>query len=487
VRARRRTLLGIAVAALAWPAPASAHGVLASEDPPLPFWLLAAGSALVLGVSFAVLAGGWRSPRWEEERWRPLPALASRLLVNRATDVLAGAAGVLLLVVTVWSGFEGTDQVGFNFSVTFVFVTVWLGMVVLSVACGDVFRAVNPWRALARAGGWALRRISGRTIADPMPYPDRLGRWPAVLALLAFVWLELSYGVRGLPDEGIELPGVQPETVALATVFYSLYTCLGMAVYGVEEWLRRGEMLSVYFGMFASLAPLQVRDGRLGRRPWLSGATRWAGGVPGSAALVLTAIAVTIFDDARDALFNRYWIELWTWLVDAGVDQLAARRATSTIFMAVVVGAVAGAFRLGLAGMRRLARGPSAPVLAQAFAHCFIPIALAFLVAHYFSFFVQQIQAQFTYLASDPLGRGWDLFGGADHRIDFAVLGDTTLWTVQVAALVLGHALALALAHDRALAVYPNVRDAVRSQYAMLALMVGFTLLALALISELAV
>ena len=487
MRARRRTLLGIAAASLAWPAPASAHGVLASEDPPLPFWLLAAGSALVLGVSFAVLARGWRSPRWEEERWRPLPAPASRLLVNRATDVLAGAVGVLLLAVTVWSGFEGTDQVGFNFSVTFVFVTVWLGMVVLSVACGDVFRALNPWRALARAGGWALRRIGGRTIADPLPYPDRLGRWPAVLGLLAFVWLELSYGVRGLPDEGIELPGVQPETVALATVLYSLYTWLGMAVYGVEEWLRRGEALSVYFGMFASLAPFEVRDGRLGRRPWLSGATRWAAGMPGSAALVLTAIAMTIFDDARDALLNRWWIELWTWLVDAGVDPLAARRATSTIFMAVVLVAVAGAFRLGLAGMRRLAPGPSARVLAQAFAHCFIPIALAFLVAHYFSFFVQQIQAQFTYLASDPLGRGWDLLGGADHRIDFAVLGDTTLWTVQVAALVLGHALALALAHDRALAVYPSARDAVRSQYAMLALMVGFTLLALALISELAV
>jgi hypothetical protein len=488
VSGRARSLLGLVAAApLAWPAPASAHGVLTSEDPPLPFWLLAAGSALVLAVSFAVLARGWRRPRWEESSPRPLPALVSRLLLNRVTEGLAGAAGVLLLALTVWSGFEGTDQVGFNFSVTFVFVTVWLGLVVLSVACGDVFRAFNPWRALARAGGWALRRVSGRTIADPLPYPDRVGRWPAVLGLLAFVWLELSYGVRGLPDEGIELPGVQPEAVALATVFYSLYTFLGMAVYGVDTWLRRGETLSVYFGMFASLAPLEVRDGALRRRPWLSGATRWAGGVPGSAALVLSAIAVTIFDDARDALFNRWWIELWIRLTDAGLDPLAARRVTSTIFMALVLGVVAGAFGLGLWGMRRLARGPSAPALARAFAHCFIPIALAFLIAHYFSFFVQQIQAQFTYLASDPLGRGWDLLGNADHRIDFAVLGETTIWSVQVAALVLGHAVALALAHDRALAIYPDVRDAVRSQYAMLALMVGFTLLALALISELAV
>jgi hypothetical protein len=318
-------------------------------------------------------------------------------------------------------------------------------------------------------------------------YPERLGRWPAVLGLFAIVWLELSYGVRGLPDEGIELPGVAPESVALATVFYSLYTFVGMAVFGVDVWLRRGEALSVYFGMFASLAPLEVRDGRLGRRRWLAGAAGWSGGVPGSAALALTAIGLTIFDDARDALLNRPWIELWTWLTDAGIDPLVARRIASTLFMALALAAVGAAFWLALAVMRRLAGGPSAGALAQAFAHCFIPIALAFLVAHYFSFFVQQIQAQFTYLASDPLGRGWDLFGNASHRIDFAVLSDTVIWSVQVYALVLGHALALVLAHDRALAIYGSAPRAVRSQYAMLALMVAYTLLALALISELAV
>jgi hypothetical protein len=356
---------------------------------------------------------------------------------------------------------------------------------VLSVLFGDVFRAFNPWRALALAGGWVLHRATGRSIAEPVPYPERLGRWPAVAGLVAFVWLELSYGVRGLPDEGLEIPGVAPETVALAAVFYSLYTFLGMAVFGVEKWLARGEALSVYFGMFASLAPLEVRDGALGRRPWLSGAVRWAGDVPGSTALVLAAIGLTVFDDARDTLLSGYWIDVWTWLTDAGLDSLSARRLTNTVFMAAVLASVAAVFRLGIAAMRSLAGGP--PGLARAFGHAFIPIALAYLIAHYFSFFVQQEQAQFTYLISDPLGRGWDLFGTAGYRIDFAVIGDTTIWLVQVGALVVGHAVALALAHDRALAIYRDPRDAIRSQYAMLAVMVAFTLLALALISELTV
>jgi hypothetical protein len=129
--------------------------------------------------------------------------------------------------------------------------------------------------------------------------------------------------------------------------------------------------------------------------------------------------------------------------------------------------------------------GAAAAITKRAYAHALIPIALAYLIAHYFSFFVQQEQAQFTYLLSDPLGRGWDLFGTAGHRIDFAAVGPTAVWTVQVTALVAGHAIALALAHDRALARHREPDAGRRSQYAMLALMVAFTLLALALISEL--
>jgi hypothetical protein len=54
---------------------------------------------------------------------------------------------------------------------------------------------------------------------------------------------------------------------------------------------------------------------------------------------------------------------------------------------------------------------------------------------------------------------------------------------VQVGALVLGHAAGLTLAHDRALALYRKARDATRSQYWMLAVMVGFTSLGLWLLS----
>jgi len=49
---------------------------------------------------------------------------------------------------------------------------------------------------------------------------------------------------------------------------------------------------------------------------------------------------------------------------------------------------------------------------------------------------------------------------------------------------VAGHVGALALAHDRALVLYEDTRAAVRSQYGMLVAMIGFTSLALWLLSE---
>ena len=50
-----------------------------------------------------------------------------------------------------------------------------------------------------------------------------------------------------------------------------------------------------------------------------------------------------------------------------------------------------------------------------------------------------------------------------------------TVWYVQVGALVAGHVAGLAVAHDRAIDVFEDRRDALRSQYAMLALMILYT------------
>jgi hypothetical protein len=454
-----------------------AHALVGRKDLPIPAWLFAWGASLVLIVSFAALSYGWREPRLEADSWRPVSEGKSRFFTGTVAQVLAAVIGVALFVLTIWSGLKGTDAPDRNFSLTFVFVTFWLGMVALCVLFGNVFRAFNPWRAIGRAASAGFKAIAGQSAPAPFKYPDWLGRWPAALGILAFVWLELIYGAGGLTV------GLNPHTTAVAVIVYSAITFFAMGLFGVEEWIERGETFSVYMAMFARLAPLEVRDGRLGVRRLLSGTTGWAE-IPGSVALVVATIGATSFDGGQEGVFSDGINKLFDKLRDAGIGALTAFRLTDTIFLIAVVLGVGAVFALGIAGMRTIDRDRSSGELRRTFGHTLIPIALAYLVAHYFSLFVFQEQAQFTFLLSDPLGTGHDYFGTASYGINYAAIGATAVWYTQVAALVIGHVAALTLAHDKAIAIYGDRVKATRSQYWMLSVMVAFTCFGLFLLSQ---
>ena len=479
---RRRAVvaapLGSVVAALLFPALASAHSALVGkQDLPIPQWLFAWGASLVLIVSFVALTLAWTTPLLEMERWRPAPRWLSLVVVNPVTIVLAGAFGVFLLGVVVWSGFEGSEVPAQNFAPTFVFATFWLGLVFLSVLLGEVFRAFSPWRAIANAVSGIFRLVARQDAPSPIAYPAWLGRWPAAAGLFGFLWFELIYSAGGTE-------GLSTSELSVAVVVYSLITFVGMGIFGIDAWIRRGETFSVYFGMFASLSPVEVRDGRLGFRRPLSASTKWAV-LPGSVALVAVALGGTIFDGAQEGVLKEPIEWVFEAAQDLGADPSLASRISNTTFLVATDAFVAGVYWLGIRGMRTV-RGLDMPVgeLGRVFVHSFIPIVLAYLVAHYLTYFLWLEQGQFTYLLTDPLGDGSNIFGISKDPIDYGVIGANAVWYVQVAALVIGHVTALALAHDKAVALYRDSRTAARSQYWMLALMVAFTSLGLFLLSQ---
>ena len=454
-----------------------AHTLVARKDLPIPAWLFAWGASIVLIVSFFALSAAWREPRFEDERWRPLGAGLSRALLGVPAQVLCGAVGVFLLAVSVYSGIHGTEAPDRNFAITFLFVTAWLGFPLLSVIFGNVFKPFNPWRAIGRVAGGGFRAVAGQRSAH-LAYPEALGRWPAAIGLMAFVWLEIVYGTSG----GVAV-GLEPHAAGVAALVYSAYTLAMMVLFGVEEWCERGEIFSVFFGMLSRLGFLGVSGGRLGRRRPLSAATKWAT-VPGSAAVVIASIATTSFDGAQEGAIKGGIVRTFHWLVDRGFALATALHIADTIFLAIVFAGVSLVYLIGVRGMSTVSGAPSFEKLRSGFAHTLIPIAFAYLVAHYFSLFVFQEQAQFTYLLSDPLGTATtDLFGTASAGIDFRVISSNTIWYVQVGALVVGHVVGLTLAHDRATAYWGDYRQAARSQYWMLAVMVAFTCFGLYLLS----
>ena len=112
--------------------------------------------------------------------------------------------------------------------------------------------------------------------------------------------------------------------------------------------------------------------------------------------------------------------------------------------------------------------------------HSLVPIALAYSVAHYFSLLVFEGQDAWR-LLSDPLGRGWDLFGTAGHTINYLAVGTQTIAVVQTVAIIIGHVAGVALAHERALEDVGGQRAAV-SQVPMLVAMIAYTVTGLTLL-----
>jgi hypothetical protein len=458
-----------------------AHGLVVRSDLPIPEWLFGWAAAMVLVVSFVGLAVLWPEPKLQEEGWRPLPRGVSRVLTARPLEILCGAFGVFLLGLVVYSGLHGTQSSTANLAPTFVYVIFWVGLVPASVLLGDVFRAFNPWRAVGRAVAWVAQTAARGPVPAPLAYPERLGRWPAAAGIFAFATMELVIS-----------NGSKPENVAIGALVYSALTFVAMALYGVEAWIERGEAFSVYFNLFSRISVFERRRREMGLRKPLSGLPALEP-LPGTVGLLAVMIGSVTFDGAAEApLWTNIAPHLSDFFQSIGV---ASEHALEAAFFVGFVGAVLiiyGFYWLGVVGAQSVGGGFSARRLANAFVHSLVPIALAYVSAHYLTLLLIQGQSviflgpypKLGVLASDPLGNGADIFGTASHAINFNVITSNETWYCQVAFVVLGHVAALTLAHDRALALYDKAKLAVRSQYWMLGVMIGFTSLALWLLSQ---
>jgi hypothetical protein len=465
VRRLAPALGAAAVGLLAVPAAAFGHGITARADLPIPQWLFGWAAAGVLIVSFVGLAVLWPTPRLQQPRLRRVARIPGWV------EAVCGALGVAVFAVVVYAGLAGTQTATANLAPTFVYVLFWVGLVVLSVFLGDVFRLFNPWRAIARAVAWVAGRFSPDALPDPLPYPARLGRWPAVATILAFGWLELAYQSRD-----------DPSTLAVLALAYALIQLAGMSFYGIDPWTERADGFAVYFNLFSRLSPWERRDGVLHLRAPLSGvpSLRYA---PGTVALMCAVIGITTFDGfSQGKAWQSMAPDVEQVFLDLGLSLRTSVEIAYTLGLVVAVAFVALVYHLGVAGMHTVGRGHSTRRLARDFAHMLVPIGFAYALAHYFSLLVFQGQAT-AYLISDPLGDGSDLLGTANSQIDYAAVSANGIWYVQVGALVVGHVAGLILAHDRALALYDDVNEATRSQYWMLLVMIGFTSLGLWLLS----
>ena len=437
---RRLQTIGLcAVALVAVPLPARAHGVGGLSNLPAPLSFFLAGVATVLIVSFAQLTLRWPNPRWQVEApIRPIKVPGWRWMVSGLRGF--GIAG---LIVVVASGVFGVPNSIRNPGPVLVWVGFWLVLPIAGAFLGDLYRLLNPWRTLAA--------LFGPDSIESSPASGSVGGWPATVMFLGFVWFELIYPN---PDH--------PRHLAVAVICYTVLL-LGISErLGPRAAIGRWDAFATYNRLISAIAPLDLDPDRgPGWRGWLRGLPM----VPESPAVAAFVVAI-LGGVAFHGMSSSAWYE-------TAFGEFGASRAGSTVMLLSTVGVVATAFLLVCGYAARQAAGTqSAFRLATGFSHILVPIAFAFVVAHYFTAVAFEGQLLLSTI-SDPFGLGWNLFGTARRSVDFTWLSHNQIWWIQVVTIVAGHLAALTLVHDRSLRDFDG-RGGVRARYSFLLLVILF-------------
>jgi hypothetical protein len=314
-------------------------------------------------------------------------------------------------------------------------------------------------------------------------YPESLAAWPAFLLLVVFAWMELVWSGRN-----------DPAALAVALAAYSALTFFGMALFGRQTWLARGEMFTLVFGTFARFGPLAAIPQRPGIRVRMpaAGLLAEAPATFSMVALVVALLATVTFDGLLETpLWARVDVAVLDWAAEPSFGPVPILREDQMVRLVRSV-ALVGCVLLFLAAYAVVCRLTAAAagervlrtgVVLRSFVLTLVPIAIAYHVAHYFSLFF--LGGQYVIpLLSDPLGRGWNLFGTAHYQVDIGLVTPRLQWTVAVVAVVLGHVCAIYLSHVTALRLFADRRAALRSQIPMVALMVSYTMLSLWILSQ---
>jgi hypothetical protein len=394
-------------------------------------------------------------------------------LPARAAGSVLRVLSVAMLALLVAAGLLGSQDPFANILPTFVWVIWWVGLAYVSAFLGDVWSVLNPW---AIVGDWAGRlRARLRTApVRPLAPPVWLGVWPGVLLFWCFGWAELVW-----PENAV------PARLACAILLYSAITWSGMALFGVRPWLACGEAFALFFGLFGRFAPLDLRNGAL--RPYAAGLLD-AAVSPSMLAFVVLALAMVSFDGlAETPLWAALTGETLALLHQAGLlaplGYVAAGALIKTAGLVLTPLTFLGVYLLVCRLTCALVPdGWTTLRIARTFVLTLVPIAIAYHLAHYLSYLLIHGQAIIA-LASDPFGRGWDLFGTARYEVDIGVVGARFIWITSVVAIVAGHVFALWLAHKQALACFGG-QAARRSQIPTVVLMVGYTMLSLWILAQ---
>lgn len=463
---------------------ANPHYMVEPFTPPLPLLLCLVAAAGAVIASFIVLIFFYKNTQaYSSYPKFDLMKLSFFGYIDRANiKFIIQLFSVFLFIIVVLSGFIGSSDPVYNIAPTFVWVIWWVGLAYVSAFVGNLWSLINPWKIIFE---WCEKVFSlfvrNNSVSMRLSYPSKLKVWPAVLLFVIFAWIENVY------------PGaIVPSKISLIILVYSIITWAGMLLFGKETWLRNGEVFTLVFGYLSRFAPIQGKAikttaGKTGAsskmknhlflRPPSSGLLDIKSVSISETLLILLLLATVTFDGFAG---TKRWLDVQIYIeqYSNNITLINTGGLISTIVIFFVV-------YFAFAKLMKLTSGNlfSARHLATTFVCTLIPIALAYHVAHFLMFLLIQGQTIIP-LASDPFGFDWNIFNTTLYRVNFMLASPNFYWGTSIISILIGHIIAVFLSHSIAMRLFKSHSSAIRSQYPMLILMVGYTVASLWIITQ---
>lgn len=429
-------------------APALAHASSlggSRESMTIPAWLVLLTGGAVIGASFLLVS-----------------MVTDRRFIARINEVgpsvhatppnWLGHVGrlfaLVVLVALVVVGFWGPQTSTASLTVLGVWALWWAGYAMSVYLVGNSWPVVNPWRLAADA-------IPG---AGRFSYPNWVGAWPSVLGLFALVWTEVTTPITD-----------RPSLLATVIATYSVVTVAGAALFGPASWFESADPVSRVFRFFGHSAPLQWTEN--GIETGLPGWHLVDGDLVDGwddVAFVVGLLWLTTFDGF---VATPSWEAVVSPLVAMGVPARVAYFALVTAGYAIFVAAFVVATRYA----KRVANTPlSTRTLAFAFAQSLLPIAAGYHLAHYLGYFVHFVPSTIV-LAGRPFA--------PPAQLPVFVVPD---WfgTLQLAFVLVGHVVAIWVAHGVAFERFTGRLQPIRSQYPFSVVMILYTMISIGIVYQ---
>ncbi|WP_224447041.1 hypothetical protein [Haloprofundus salilacus] len=376
---------------------------------------------------------------------------------GRLVRLVARTLSVALLLLTIYVGFVGPDTQLRNLAILVVWVGWWGGYVASVYLVGNTWPTLNPFRALAEL-----------LLSLDREYPERLGAWPAVVGLLALIFLEV---VAPIGDE--------PRALATVIVAYAVATLAGSVVFGPDRWFETVDPVSRTFEFYGHVAPLERGDDGLRFRLPGAGLSE-AGLVVGrdQVAFVVAVLYVTTYDGFVGT-------NLWAWLVielvSVGIPPLLGYLLVYFLGYLAFLRVYWWSARLA----RRYAETYyTVEYLAERFAPSLLAIAAGYHLAHNFGVLLS-LSPTLVDVGVSTLGDLATLspISPPQNPLTLASL-PSWFGGLELFFVLLGHLVAVWVAHAAAYELFPDRLQAIHSQYGVTVVMVLYTMISLWIVSE---